>query len=92
MAQRIMRRLKGSNGNPDLDRARCCRFGRNGQFISKDNPPAADRRYERSSLNRIELFTNQILVLVSAHSTTDDMHHRERHWTKLVQVFVQIQT
>ena len=63
-----------------------------GQFVSKDNPPAADRRYERSSLNRIELFTNQILVLVSAHSTTDDMHHRERHWTKLVQVFVQIQT
>jgi hypothetical protein len=39
-----MRRLKGSNGNPDLDRARCCRFGGNWPvFISKDNPPAAEK-------------------------------------------------
>jgi len=28
-----MHRLKGSNGNPDLDRAGCCRFGENVIFI-----------------------------------------------------------
>ena len=38
-----MRRLKGSNANPDLDRAGCCRFGGNWPFISKDNPPAAEK-------------------------------------------------
>jgi toxin ParE1/3/4 len=43
MAQRIMRRLKGSNGNPDLDRARVADLEEIGQFISKDNPPAAEK-------------------------------------------------
>ena len=78
-----MRRLKGSNGHPDLDRAGCCLFGGNWPVHQKNNPPAAEkvgskiireaenvaafprfgrivpefsvtRRYERSSLNRIE--------------------------------------